>query len=124
MTLEHVSYPKDFVKLLYDIGSSDTYYYLEVPSENPFEKNKFSITKNLGLLFNTRYSKSRLIKHYFNLRKQSYMPMSEHVNFYTPTAIKTLMTTSGFGVVDIQENYERAVLGKSKVLSVVCKKVD
>ena len=124
MTLEHVSYPKDFVKLLYDIGSSDTYYYLEVPSENPFEKNKFSVMKNFGLFYNTHYSKSRLIKHYFNLKRQPYMPMSEHVNFFTPTAIKTLMTESGFDVVDIQENYERAVLGKSKVLSVICKKLD
>lgn len=124
MTLEHVSYPKDFVKLLYDIGSSDTYYYLEVPSENPFEKNKFSVMKYFGLFYNTHYSKSRLIKHYFNLKRQPYMPMSEHVNFFTPTAIKTLMTESGFDVVDIQENYERAVLGKSKVLSVICKKLD
>lgn len=119
MTLEHVSYPKEFVKLLYDIGTVNTYYYLEVPSENPFEKNRFSIMKNVRLLFNPSYSKIRLIKHYLYLKKSPFMPMSEHVNFYTPKALKTLMTKSGFDVIDIQENWETAVLGKSKVLSVV-----
>lgn len=124
MTLEHVSYPKDFVKLLYDIGASDTYYYIEVPSENPFEKNKFSVMKNIGLFFNTKYNAGRLIKHWFYLKKQPYMPMSEHVNFFTPTAMRTLMTENGFDVIDVQENDERAILGKSKVLSVICKKSD
>lgn len=32
-TLEHISYPNDFMKLLYDIGSENTYYYIEVPSK-------------------------------------------------------------------------------------------
>lgn len=122
MTLEHVSNPKDFVKRLYDIGSADTYYYMEVPSENPFDKDKFSIIKNLRLFINPKYSKRKLIKHYFHLKKQPYMPMSEHVNFYTPKALKTLMETSGFEVIDIQENDEQAVLGKIKVLSVICRK--
>ncbi len=122
MTLEHVSYPRDFMKLLYDIGSADTYYYIEVPSENPFAKDKFSIIKNIELLFNSNYSNIKLIKHYLHLKGQPYMPMSEHVNFYTPKALKTLVERNGFRVIDIQENYEKGVLGKTKVLSVICKK--
>lgn len=122
MTLEHVSYPKDFIKLLYDIGTSNTYYYLEVPSENPFEKNKFSIAKNMSLLMNPNYSKLRLIKHYFKVRKQPYMPMHEHVNFFTPNALKTLMINCGFDVLDVQENYMKGALGKENVLSIICKK--
>lgn len=122
MTLEHISYPKEFMKLLYDIGSSDTYYYLEVPSEDPFNKNIFSIMNNLGLLLNPYYSRIRLVRHYLNLKRQPYMPMSEHINFYTPKALGTLIRTSGFRVVDIQENYEKTILGKKKVLSAICKK--
>lgn len=122
MTLEHVSYPKDFMKLLYDIGSEDTYYYIEVPSEDPFAKDKFSLMKNVELLFNPNYSNVRLIKHYLHLKGQPYMPMSEHVNFYTPKAMKTLVEHNGFDVVDIRENYEKGVLGKNKVLSIICKR--
>lgn len=122
MTLEHVSYPVDFMQLLYDVGDEDTYYYLEVPSENPFEQSKFSISKNIGLLFNKNYNKIRLVKHYFNLRKQPYMPMSEHINFFTPKALETLLKRCGFEVVNIRENFEKNVMGKNKVLSAVFKK--
>lgn len=122
MTLEHISYPYEFVKMLYDIGSENTYYYLEVPSENPFEKNKFSITNNIKLFLNPNYNNLKLIKHYFHLKKQPYMPMSEHVNFYTPKALKILIERSGFDVIKIQENFEKTVLGRSKVLSIICKK--
>ena len=122
MTLEHVSYPGDFMKLLYDIGSEDTYYYLEVPSENPFAKDKFSLMKNAALLFNSNYSNIKLFKHYLYLKGQPYMLMSEHVNFYTPKALETLVQNNGFNVIDVQENYEKGVLGKNKVLSIVCKK--
>lgn len=122
MTLEHISYPKEVMKLMYDIGSDKTYYYMEVPSENPFEADKFSIVKNLRLLFNPYYSNIKLIKHYLHLRKQAYMPMTEHINFYTPKAFESLARHSRFEVIDMQENYEKSVLGNSKVLSMICKK--
>lgn len=122
MTLEHVSCPRDFIRLLYGIGSEHTYYYLEVPSENPFEKDKFSARKNIGLLLNPYYSNIRLIRHYIRLRGQPYMPMSEHVNFFTPESLGNLMSSMGFHVMDVQENIERGVLGKNKVLSVICRK--
>lgn len=122
MTLEHISWPKEFMKLLYDVGINKTYYYLEVPCENPFEKDKFSLVKNLKLFFNPLYGKVRLVKHYFNLKKQPYMPMSEHINFFTPKALRALVLRCGFEVIDVQENYEKSVLGKNKVLSVVFQK--
>lgn len=122
MTLEHVSYPDQFMKLLYDVGGEETYYYVEVPSENPFESNKFSIMDNIGLFLNPYYSKVRLVKTYFQKKNQPYMPMSEHVNFWTPKSIQILMERCGFQVIDVQENYEKGVLGKSKVLSVLIMK--
>ncbi len=122
MTLEHVSDPKALVKQLYKIGDSGTYYYVEVPSENPFAKDKFSIRKNLALLWNPYYSKIRLVRHYFRLKGQPYMPMSEHINFYTPKALETLLVRTGFQVLAVQEHMERGVLGKAKVLAAVCRK--
>lgn len=123
MTLEHASYPADFMKLLYDAGGRDTYYYLEVPSEDPFAQSKFSISKNIGLLFNKNYSNLKLVKHYFYLRTQPYMPMTEHINFFTPKSLKALLERCGFEAAEIGENIEKSVLGKDKVLSAVFKKI-
>ena len=50
------------------------------------------------------------------------MPMSEHVNFWTPKSIQILMERCGFKVIDVQENYEEGVLGKNKVLSILAMK--
>lgn len=122
MTLEHVMDPFTFTKTLYDIGGPGTYYYVEVPSESPFCKNKFSISKNIELLFNPTYDNFKLIKYYLEKRKQPYMPMHEHVNFFTPKSLRALLEKTGLKVLDVQENFEKAVLGKSLVLSAFCKK--
>lgn len=50
------------------------------------------------------------------------MPMKEHINFYTKKSIRKMVELSGFQVLDIQENVEKAVLGNSVVLSVLFKK--
>lgn len=50
------------------------------------------------------------------------MPMTEHVNFYTPKALEILMLRNGFDVVDLEENYEQNMSGKAKVLSALFKK--
>lgn len=50
------------------------------------------------------------------------MTMSEHINFFTPKALSTLISCCGFDVIDVQKNYEKSVLGKNKVLSVVFRK--
>ncbi len=67
MTFEHIMDPLDFAKTLYGIGNGCTYYYVEVPSENPFYSKKFSISKNVGLLFNPNYDNLKLVKHYMNM---------------------------------------------------------
>ena len=122
MTMEHVSDPAALARQLYEVASRETYLYLEVPSENPFCKNKFSLFKNLELFTYPYYSRIKLIKHYFYMKKQPYMPMTEHINFFTPKALETLMSLNGFVVIDVQENYERGALGRTKVLSVLCRK--
>lgn len=122
MTLEHVADPLNFAKTLYGIGQVGTYYYLEVPSENPFYSNKFSISKNIRLLANSNYNKLNLVKYYLKMRKQPFCPMHEHVNFFTAKSMRTLLEKSGFKVLDIQKNIEKTVLGQFPVLSALCQK--
>ena len=124
MVFEHLSDPNDTMEKLMEIGDSRTIYYIEVPSENPFlGKNKFSIQQNLQLLFNRNYSPFRLVKYYFVQTRQPFMPMKEHVNFFSPQSIRTMVDRHGFHVLEVQENTENTPLGRSVVLSVLFKKI-
>lgn len=119
MVFEHLSNPYDVLGTLYEIGSQDTVYYMEVPSENPFTNgNKFSIGKNLSLLLNRNYSWFRLVKYYFQQKKQPFMPMKEHVNFFTPVSFRTMAEKGGFCVLDVRET----PVGNSTVLSMLFQK--
>ena len=119
MVFEHLVDPYDVLEKLFVLGDSSTIYYLEVPSENPFVMgNKFSVLKNLSLLIDRNYSWIRLVKYYFQQRKQPFMPMKEHINFYTEKSLRVMAENGGFSVIDIQEN----VLNNSTVLSMLFKK--
>ena len=118
MLFEHLSNPVSMMQTLKEIGEEKTVYYIEVPSENPFIKgNKFSVFKNLKLAFNPHYSFSKLVKYYFKTRKEPFMPMKEHINFFTVESMRKMIELNGFTVIDIQENEEKAVLGTPVVLS-------
>ena len=121
MMFEHLSDPVGMLKQFKEAGDKDTLYYIEVPSENPFMVNKFSIKRNIKLLVNRKYSNIRLAKYYLKRRKDPFMPMAEHINFFTPKSIKIMVENAGFEVLDVQENVEKAVLGDSTVLSIMFK---
>ena len=123
MLFEHLTNPVLVMKKISAIGGKDTVYYIEVPSENPFLRgNKFSIAKHLELVFNPNYNLFRLAKYYFKTRKEPFMPMKEHINFFTIESMKKMIELNGFKVVDIQENSEKGVLGTAVVLSALYKK--
>ena len=119
MVFEHVAYPIEMLRKLYELGDYDTIYYIEVPSENPFVcGNKFSIAKNLHLLLDPNYSWIRLAKYYVQQRKQPFMPMKEHINFFTRKSIETMINKEGFSLLDVRETTDAI----SNVLSVLfCK---
>ena len=124
MLFEHLVDPIEVMRTLYKIGNQETVFYIEVPSENPFiSGNKFSIKKNMSLLFNPTFSSIRLLKYYLKQRKEPFMPMKEHINFFTKKSMKKMIELNGFHVIDIQENKERTVLGNNVVLSVLFKKL-
>ena len=92
MLFEHLPDPVRTLDELKEIGTDSTFYYIEVPSENPFVKeNKFSISKNIRLLLNPLYNKWKLIRYYFKQRRMPFMPMKEHVNFFTIQSMKTFV---------------------------------
>ena len=105
MLFEHLADPVEVLRKLYELGSNDTYYYIEVPSENPFIKgNKFGILKNLHLLADPVYNNLRLAKYYFVQKNQPPMPMKEHINFFTQKSMRFLAKNCGFYIVDMCEN--------------------
>ncbi len=119
MVFEHLAHPMEVLEKLRALGDEDTVYYLEVPSENPFVSgNKFSPLKNLSLLLDRNYSWYRLGKYYFQQRKQPFMPMKEHINFFTPASLRIMAERGGFTVPDVREF--RA--GNSVVLSALLRR--
>ena len=124
MLFEHLSYPLNDMKRLWNIGDSDTLYYIEVPSENPFIKgNKFSLFKNLKLAFNPNYNFCKLVKYYLKSYHGPFMPMKEHINFFTENSLKKMLEVSNFKIIDVCEANRNGNLGKSSVLSALFKKI-
>ncbi len=122
MFFEHLSEPDDMLKSIIKLGNKDTVYYIEVPSENPFTNgNKFSIKNNLQLLFNPNFNNFNLFKYCIKTRKKEFMPMKEHVNFFTIESLKKLIINNNMEILTIEENVEKLALGSSKVLSVLFK---
>ena len=123
MLIEHLADPMSLMGTLKDIGDDNTIYYIEVPSENPFVSgNKHSISKNLKLVFNPHFNFFKLVKYYFKKRKDPFMTMHEHINFYTADSMKKMIDLSGFTCIDIQENEEDTAIGRQTVLSALFKK--
>lgn len=119
MVFEHLSEPYTVLEELYNIGDNTTVYYIEVPGENPFVNgNKFSAFKNLHLVLNKKYSLVRLVKYYLKLKKQPYMPMKEHINFFTQKSLSTMIENGGFSIIAIN----KGKMHSTEVLSVLFKK--
>ncbi len=97
MLFEHLSYPINVLKKFSEIGDRDTLFYIEVPNENPFLKgNKFSILKNIKLAFNPNYSLNRLVRFYIKSLNGNFMPMKEHINFFTGPSLKKNARSKSF----------------------------
>jgi hypothetical protein len=145
MLFEHLSDPVSMLKQLYEFGNKDTFYYIEVPSENPFIKGNKSILKMKAELINNpiynilrlykyiltliytyvrnpNFDFYKMAKYFFKKRKQPLMAMTEHINFFTIESMKQMIELNGYDVIDIQENSEKGVLGTSLVLSALFKK--
>lgn len=123
MLFEHLAYPTSVLDIIGKLGNENTLFYIEVPSENPFIKgNKFSVMKNYSLALNPNYSFLRLIRFYFKSRRGTFMPMKEHINFFTKNSLQTMLEMNGFNVIEICETLRKSSLGDGEVLAVLFKK--
>ncbi len=123
MLFEHLTEPAETLQQIGRLGDENTLYYIEVPSENPFlSGNKFSLWKNISLVFNPRYNPFLLAKSYLGMRHQPFMPMKEHINFFTPKSMRIMLEKGGFDCLEVRENPEKAVLGNALVLSALFRK--
>ncbi len=123
MLFEHLSYPVEVLKRIAKLGDDNTLFYIEVPDENPFIKgNKFSIIKNFKLVTNPNYSLLRLIRFYMKTRRGLFMPMKEHINFYTKKSMQKMLELNGFTVIDMSVTMRKSSLGNAEVLSVLFRK--
>jgi hypothetical protein len=123
MLFEHLSYPLIEMKQLWNLGDKDTLFYIEVPSENPFIKgNKFSLSKNIKLAINPSYDFIKLVKYYIKTIKGPFMPMKEHINFFTEKSLKKMLEISQFKEIAICETKRNSKLGTGAALSVLFKK--
>lgn len=120
---EHLAYPMEVLESISRLGSRDTIFYIEVPSENPFIKgNKFSVSKNLELVTNPNYSLLRLIRFYIKSRLGPFMPMKEHINFFTKKSLQKMLERNGFVVLEISETMRKSGLGETEILAALFKK--
>ena len=119
---EHLANPVDVLEKIAKLGNENTLFYIEVPSENPFIKgNKFSFIKNYKLVVNPNYSVLRLIKFYIKSCRGPFMPMKEHINFFTEESLQKMLKLNGFDILEIVETMRKSSLGESEVLAVLFK---
>jgi predicted nucleic-acid-binding Zn-ribbon protein len=96
--LEHVSSPKEVVGILKSLLSQEGIIYIEVPYDSPFHKHTVNY---LNILFNKNYSLKAIIERGILTIKHPYR-MSEHINFFTPTSLKKLVTEAGFEIIEVK----------------------
>jgi hypothetical protein len=119
--LEHVNNINAFIEILKSFGSNNTWYYFDVPYDSPFEKSGIN---NLQYIFNPYFSMPVMIKHLFKIKKQGFFaPMSEHVNYFTPKSLTSLFERHGFETKVCCVNVVSDVLGRSKIISLLCKSI-
>ena len=95
--LEHVCYPDKIIKEIQNLLAKDGYFYLELPLDSPFYKNPFAAFQ---FLFNKYFPLKTIWKHYWYLKKyKKFVPMHEHINYFTPESVKYMLEQNGFEVV-------------------------
>jgi hypothetical protein len=93
--LEHVGFPRTVMDQITSIAAPKTMVFLEVPYESPFGARL--LLRRLiqyGILALTRPAVALSVA-----RPGLLYPMHEHINYFTPGALTTLMVKSGWSVV-------------------------
>lgn len=114
--LEHLSNPEETIKIIKSLISKNGYLYIEVPFDSPFYKKP---QDNIQFLFNKYFKLKDLITKYFEMKKQKYALMHEHINFYTIDGLNCLLKKNNFEIKYAQIRKIYSVVGMSKVISAI-----
>lgn len=95
--LEHVASPIKILEKLKKIATPGAYFYIEVPFDSPFYKSPLY---NLQFFFSKYYSLKNIFLHWLKVKKEkAFATMSEHLNYFTPQAMQTLLIGNGFEII-------------------------
>ncbi len=118
--LEHVADIQDIMLTIYNLGNKDTNFYFEVPFDSPFYS---SFASNFKFLFNPYFTWPIILKHFIKIKRQkAFVPMTEHINYFTIESLECLLTRTGYKILNIQTNELDAGWTTGKVISAVCKR--
>jgi len=112
--LEHLANPEETIKIIKPLLSKHGYLYIEVPFDSPFYR---TISDNISYLFNKYFKLKDIIKKYFEMKNQKYVPMHEHINFYTIEGLNCLLERNNFKIKYSKIKKVYSVIGMSKVIS-------
>lgn len=116
--LEHVSDPAEIIKQIKSLLHKGKYLYLELPFDSPFYKNQLS---DLQFLFNRYFNWINILKHFIKTKKYANISlMHEHINFYTPQSIETLLQNQGFKILHNKHKIINFKWGYFKIISTLC----
>ncbi len=96
--LEHVSYPHESVRLMYQMADKGSVLYLEVPDEQPhslFTLAKRSVQQMLLLLLRPKLFVSML-------KPGMFTHMHEHVNFFSRESVRYLLEHNGYNEIQVR----------------------
>jgi hypothetical protein len=116
--LEHVGFPRMIVDQMFAIAAPGTQAFVEVPYESPF--NRMVILKRIiqeCVLAVTRPGVALSLA-----RPSGLYLMHEHINFFSPKSLATLMTASGWKVTHLDSYSSEGLLGKSSVAWCIAEK--
>lgn len=116
--LEHIGDLDDFIRNIKLLGGDNTKFYFEVPYDSPYQgdfisKFKSWIRSNDILLKIINYTRQENKLEPFGI-------MSEHINYFTPKALKLLLTRNGFNISDLQVNSVDCGWSLEKYISTIC----
>ena len=126
-TLEHIADLDSFVELVKGLGNTNTWFYFEVPFDSPFypwspeKRIRNRLTLQLQRMKRYLYLRLEKVGTIYAKRTRYFCQMHEHVNFFTPYALKEFLERHDFKIYFNEVNITDGNLGKGRLISILCK---
>lgn len=97
--LEHVSYPEESVKMMFNMGKEGSVLYLEVPDEQPFSLS--TLSKRVAQLLLLALFRPRLFLSM--LKPGLFVHMHEHVNYFSCSSVSRLLKKMDYKDIEVEK---------------------